>query len=54
MSTNFYHLSFDFLNNIYMLGAHLIYVTLCSSNILMLVKHLFTLHDLQKNKFMLL
>jgi len=36
-----YHMSLNLLNNIYMLGAHLIYVTLFSSNIYMMVIYLF-------------
>jgi len=41
MSTHFDYMSFNFLNNIYMLGAHLTYVTLFSSNIYMLAIYQF-------------
>ena len=41
MSMNFYYKSFNFLNNIYMLWAHLTYVTLFSSSIYVLVTYLF-------------
>ena len=41
MSLNFHYMSFDFSNNMYMLGLLFIYVTLFSSNIYMLVIYLF-------------
>jgi len=41
MSLNFYCMSFNFWNNIHMLGLHFIYDTLLSSNIYMLLVYLF-------------
>jgi len=39
MSIKIYDMSFNFVNNIYMLWAHLLYITLFSSNKYVLVIH---------------
>ena len=53
--SDFGYMSFNLVNNIYMLGAHLIYVTLFSSNMYMLVIYIhFMIFFLQKNIHLLL